>query len=156
MNKIYLDENLKNYYTNCLLEEIKLENIDKGIEDYLLLICKNNSIRPIFSKKGIDFGKHYSYLKISYSKHSEDTILKKVIPYFETEYSDNRYKCVCCEIKPYIQTKRKVTIENEGSKWLVDSNYFNISQIRFELKGGSEDLHEKFWSELSLQLSELD
>ncbi|WP_347922625.1 hypothetical protein [Pontimicrobium sp. SW4] len=158
MNGQYLNDYLKKYYTDSLEEEIVLNKIDKGIIAHLRLIGNNESIRPIFSKKNKDSIDRYnhSYLSIAYESNIEKKLLTVVKPYFLSKYNSGRnYECNCIEIKPYIKEERAITEENRGSKWQIDSDYFNVNHIRIDLKKGTNELHNQFWMELSTMLSDL-
>ena len=151
MNKIYLNDHLKTYYTSCLREELLLGNIDQGIKDILLSLCEGKNVRPLFSKKGKHDIKNYlhSYLQFSFTSVVEHQLLTNIKPTLETNFSLNRqYDCNGSELPPRIQSKREITEINKGSKWLVDPNYFNVSQIKFDLSKGDSKLHDKFWVEL--------
>ena len=158
MKKIYLNNQLKNYYFNCLEEEITLKKIDKGLIDPLRQISNSKNIRPIFSKKNKDsFGRHnHSYISIAFESNIEEKLLTDIKPYFLSKYNSNKnYECNCIEIKPYNKKERATTKKNNGSKWQTDKDYFNVSQIRIDLKKGSKELHDEFWTELSAMLSGL-
>jgi hypothetical protein len=156
VNKIYLNKQLKDYYSDCLEKEICNKNIDDGIIEHLRLISKSENIRPIFSKKGKDSFRRnlQSYLNIAYSLNIESKLMTEIIPHFKSKFDSNdQMEFVYKEIEPKVNSKRETTKENKGSEWLVNPDYFNISQIRFELKRGSLKQHEDFWNECSKLLS---
>lgn len=160
VDKIYLDDELKNYYSNCLEEEIKLKKIDNGLIEPLRLISNSKNIRPIFSKKNKDsIGRNnHSYLVIAFTVNVESILLTEIKHYFLSKFNtDRNYKCSFIELNPYSKENgRAVTEVNKGSKWLIDAEYFNVNQIRFELKKGSKELHIEFWNELSSMLANLE
>jgi hypothetical protein len=157
LNRIYLNESSKKFYAQCLNEEIELDNINRSIVKHLLAISQSDNVRPIFSKKGNDSiykRKLHSFLRIAFTKEAEKKLFNQVIPYFEKKYgNNNEYLFKWNEIKPYKNIARNITDYNKGAKWLVDSEYFNVSQIIFELKKGNEEIHNKFWNELKSKLS---
>lgn len=156
LNKKYLTNDLKEYYSKCLREEIELGNIDKGLSDYLISISDSCNIRPIFSKKGKNITGNglRSYLRIAFTKEIENILYNELVPYFMTNFNSNRkYRFKFKEIEAHSQEKRNINEHNNGSKWLVDPEYFNVTQILFELKNGNQDIHEKFWHKLEEKLS---
>ena len=123
MNKIYLNNQLKNYYSDCLEKEINLKNIDNGIIEHLRLISVCKNIRPTFSKKGKDsIGRYlHSYLDVTYTSNIERKLMSVIIPHFDLRYSSNdQSEFNCNEIKPRINQKRKITKRNKGSEWFVN------------------------------------
>ncbi|MGM5471337.1 hypothetical protein ACS386_13750 [Flavobacteriaceae bacterium LMO-SS05] len=158
MNKIYLDEDLKKYYANCLKTEIVLNNINQDLQDPLISINKSENIRTLFSKKDKHDLKNclHSYLRIAFTSKVEQTLLTQIIPTFELNFNLNeKFEYKCSTIDPYIQPERKITKENKGSEWLINPEYFNVNQIKFDLQNGDSAIHDMFWAELNKYLSEL-
>lgn len=159
MNRIYLDDKLLQYYKEALIQEIDNKSIDDDIEENLLKISNSQNIRPVFSKRGKDMlGRNLaSYLMIGFTSNVDKSLFNNIIPYFESNYNLTwKYECKCFEVPPYTNPKMEITDANKGSKWLTDSDYFNISKIRFDLNGGTIELHNKFWMDLSDYLSKDD
>lgn len=155
MNRIYLNDNLLKYYKEALVQEIENQSIDPEIAEYLLKISNSQNIRPLFSKRGKDLlGRNLeSYLLIGFTSNVESILFNNVIPYFESNYnSERKIECKCFEVPPYVTNERDANELNKGSKWLTDPNYFNISKIRFNLNGGTYELHNNFWIDLSKHL----
>ncbi len=83
--------------------------------------------------------------------------MTQTIPYFIKNYDGkDRSICKCIEIPPRSDSRKKETVENEGSYWQADPIYYNIKQINFKLEKGSDELHSQFWDDLVDKLSKLD
>jgi hypothetical protein len=153
LNKLYLNPDLLVYYKSALLEELELGNIDVDISTHLIKICDSNLIRPIFSKKGknsINNKVLESYLRIAFTKEFYSKYLKEIVNNLNKKCNtQNKLRFSIIFIKPTIQEKRERNEYNKSSKWLVDPNYFNISQIEFRLKNGDQELHDEFWKDLT-------
>lgn len=157
LQRIYLNDSLNKYYVNCLIEEIESNNIDEGLAEHLLSISKSKNVKSIFSKKGVDsINKRdlHSFLRIAFTKEAEIKLFNQIKPFFESKYGNIKQILFdCYERKPSVSISRDITIHNKGAKWLVDSEYFNVSQLTFELKKGNKELHDEFWNELNRKLS---
>ena len=161
MKKIYLNEKLKEYYSDSLLESIECSNefwdLDDGLENHLLSINKSENIRTIYSKRGTDLANNLfeSYLVFGYTKKIEKKLLDKIIPKILTNYNIGRSNCSLNLIEPHKQPEREKNEHNNGMRCITESDYFNINQIRITLKDKSYDLHDKFWKDLNKTLSKL-
>lgn len=153
MDKVYLNSDLLIYYKSALLQELELGNIDADISTHLIKICDSKSIRPIFSKKGnnsINNRDLESYLRIAFTQELDFKRINLISKNLKEKYSI-KYKLQFSSliIQPYIQKKREITTFNKSSKWLIDPNYFNVSQIEFRLKKGDKNRHQEFWNDLT-------
>lgn len=149
----YLNSSSKKYYSDALFAEFDTNSIDEDIKPTLGKICKSESFRPIFSKKGNhDINKRLlqSYIRLAYTLNGEELLEQEIVPFLSNKYGSSfSYKwCI-----PRKQKDRPVTKENKGAKWLTDKNYFNISHIEFRLEGGESILHNNFWNDLGEKLN---
>lgn len=153
-SKKYLNDSLKEYYSKSLIREIENKSIDEGIEDELRIISNSENIRPMFSKRGKHGRNNKSYLSIAFTDIVEKLLLYEIQDYFIKVYSKNRrVKFEFLEIPPFRNDGREVNEKNLGANWLIDEGYFDVNSIRFELKGGDEELHDRFWNDLADRLS---
>ena len=159
MNKIYLNEELKLYYSDSTEKEIALMNIPIELHQPLRSINNSENIRTLFSQKAqkkYGIGQLYSYLNIAYTLQIESTLLEEIIPALENEYRLKReIEFKYSIIQPYKQEIREITEHNKGSEWLTNPEYFFINQIKFELQKGDAQDHDKFWEGLTKRLSKL-
>lgn len=154
--KKYLNSSTRKYYSNALLVELNTNSIDEGIKPILEKICKSESFRPIFSKKGNHDTKYkclQSYIRLAYTLNGEELLEQEIIPYLSNKYLVRSSSFSHKWNIPRIQKERDVTKENKGAKWLTDKNYFNISNIEFRLEGGNDILHNNFWNDLGEKLN---
>lgn len=156
MNKIYLNDELKELYSNALQKELSIGKIDKGISEHLIAINKSDNIRTIFSKRGSkDIGKGMiTYLQIAYTSKIEKRLFEEIIPEI-TLLVERDLSGVFRWHEPQPRISSEIRDENEhnkGAVWLVDTNYFNISTIYFTLYDYDIESEDMFWNELRNQL----
>ncbi|HRE79191.1 MAG TPA: hypothetical protein PLL09_15345 [Flavobacterium sp.] len=152
----YLNSSSKKYYCDSLFGEMDTNSIDEEIKPTLEKICKSDSFRTIFSKKGNHDIKQrcfQSYIRLAYTLNGEELLKQEIIPFFSNKYNINGSSFTCKWNIPRIQIERAVTKDNKGAKWLTDKNYFNISNIEFRLEGGDDILHNNFWNDLGEKLN---
>jgi hypothetical protein len=156
MNKIYLNDELKELYSKALQKELSIGEIDKGISEHLIAINKSDNIRTIFSQRGNkDIGKgNRTYLRIAYTSKIEKRLFKEIIPEMTMLFErDLRGVFRWHETQPRISSElREENEHNKGAIWLVGTNYFNISTIYFTLDDYDIESGDKFWHELRNQL----
>lgn len=159
----YLTKDLKEQYESSLSEVIDCHGcvgkIDDGLEEYFISITQSKNIRTVFSKEGNYSMRHsdlYGNLWITYTKEVEKKLNEEVAPNFISNFNRESKSYLYRSFeKSRTRKKRNTTEENCGLKSIINSNYFNVAYLVIDLKGGSEDLHDKFWRQLDDNLSKL-
>ena len=160
MKDFYLSETTREYYSKALAHirncGDEFWDLDPDLDKYIDLVNLSPNVRTMYSKRGRGtFGNGLgSYLTVCYAKEVESQILNEINSKLKTTFETKRW----CEFLSQLR-QPKIEQENDGAnpylQYIVDPNYWNIYNIRFELKGGSSDDHDRFWTILSEELSKL-
>jgi len=156
MDDLYLDDTKRKFYSVALAHikncDHKDWDLDEGLVGYIDKINLNPKIRTMYSKRGrlLGYGQH-SYLVICYIKDAESTLKNEVEPALRLQFRSNLY---AFSINPEFP---RIDSETAGAdpclKYIADPSYWNIHRIRYQLKGGGNDDHDRFWNQLKELLS---
>ncbi len=160
MDDSYLNSVKREYYAralelikSCQSDSWKLDDL---VEEHIDRINRNPRVFTMYSKRSPSaFGRNYSsYPTICYIREVEDKIVQEIAPKLTAAFENNDFRKfeIHCR-KPRIE----VPAEGVGPhlKYINDPNYWNIYNIKFELKGGYSQDHERFWTILPDELSKL-
>jgi hypothetical protein len=160
MNDPYLDEAKRKFYDKALAHiracGDKFWDLDDNLDNHIDNINRNDNVRTMYSRRGKNrtgFGLE-SYLTICYTQEIENKIKDEFVPRLNSYFADNKQ----CSFVTYYNPPR-VDIDNEEAaeflKYIEHPDYWNILNLKLELKGGNSEEHDKFWNLLSGTLSKL-
>jgi hypothetical protein len=160
MDAFYLDNRRREFY-DAALSHIRAcgderWDLDEGLDGHIDFINVNDKVRTMYSRKGpnqLGSGME-SYLYICYTRDVEDKIKNEVVPSLISSFANMRN----CDFAFRFEAPQVNLDEGEVSpcqKYIEHRDYWNVFNVKFELKGGNSGQHEEFWSILSTTLSRL-
>ena len=158
MDNSFLNSINREYYVKALkfLKDSGNDvwKLDDQVEEHIDRINCNGKVHTMYSKRGRRLGDHNSYLTICYIREVEGKIRQVIAPKLNTAFENNHFRKFEIEFRP-----PRIVPATEGAdpclKYIDDPNYWNIHNVKFELKGGHSQDHETFWTILPDELSNL-
>jgi hypothetical protein len=162
MQNIYLNKSKKKYYMddfhvllNCELEFWKL---DAGIKEILIQINSNENIQTLYSKKhGLNnFHDDDSYLRFCYKREIELQLFRFLLPDLILKFNCRPDTCIYYD---FSFPKENINCNDDTHKLGLgctdDKDYFQINHLSICLNSKDIEIHDEFWMDLKIKLSNL-
>jgi len=159
---IYLDKakkkNYMDYFRALLNCKLEFWQLDLGLQDILIQINANECLQTLYSKKhGLnDLYDEDSYLKFCYYKEVELQLFRFILPDLISSYNCRPDTALYYDFSfPKVNENCMEDANKLGLGCTDDKDYFYINHLAIYLKSPDLEIHNNFWKDLEVKLSNL-
>lgn len=152
MDDLYLDETKRKFYSDALTHIKNCNNefwkLNERLVGYLDRVNINPKIRTMYSMRDrvLGYGQQ-SYLVICYTQDAESKLKNEVEPTLRQAFESYLFELTITPEYPRIENNTTGT--DPCLKYIADPNYWNIHRFRYQLRGGGNEDHDRFWNQLT-------